>query len=500
MKPLSLHEFRARPKKDTCPSPSSYCVDYGASHLATKEYGMRFKSVIYAYLTDKVFALIETEEDYQKLGKLLIESYLKDSRILQDLISWCEKNKELLRSYLEKNLNDKIISKLSNEELSKIYNEFIVLYRNYHLKNTPSWWAGSDAAEKMLREELSKLKLGDDVFFKIIESLEYPSEAQLEEYSLLDIAIAVQKLKINKLEKNIPIKIKDLIKEHTYNFSSISFGYNTGIIWDEKHFISKINDILSSEKQSIEIKKEKFQKLKEKLIEREETIKKLKLPKKIVDLSVILRQLSLLQDLKKTTQGRSHPILQLVVHNEIAKRLKINREEVSYLSPEEIDMGLAKGLSKLFLLEIKERMRYGVLIMRDLKWKWLIKEEAKEFAKVNNLEIEARSISEIKGISACRGVIVGKVSVCFSSRDIGKVKDGDILVISSTTPDYLMAMRKSSAIVTEEGGITSHAAIVSRELNKPCIIGTKIATKVLKDGDLIEVDANKGIIKIIKRA
>ena len=66
-------------------------------------------------------------------------------------------------------------------------------------------------------------------------------------------------------------------------------------------------------------------------------------------------------------------------------------------------------------------------------------------------------------------------------------------------PDYLSAMKKAVAFVTDEGGITCHAAIVARELNKPCIIGTKIATKVLKDGDEVEVDADKGVVKILKR-
>ncbi len=60
-------------------------------------------------------------------------------------------------------------------------------------------------------------------------------------------------------------------------------------------------------------------------------------------------------------------------------------------------------------------------------------------------------------------------------------------------------MRKAKAIVTDEGGVTCHAAIVSRELKIPCIVGTKIATRVLKDGDLVEVDADKAVIKILKR-
>ena len=66
-----------------------------------------------------------------------------------------------------------------------------------------------------------------------------------------------------------------------------------------------------------------------------------------------------------------------------------------------------------------------------------------------------------------------------------------------TTPDYVPAMRKASAVVTDEGGITCHAAIFSREINKPCVIGTKFATQVLKDGDIVEVDADNGIVRKI---
>ena len=65
------------------------------------------------------------------------------------------------------------------------------------------------------------------------------------------------------------------------------------------------------------------------------------------------------------------------------------------------------------------------------------------------------------------------------------------------SPDFVPAMKKASAIVTDEGGITCHAAVISRELGIPCVIGTKIATKVLKDGDLIEIKANHGLIFLL---
>ncbi len=80
---------------------------------------------------------------------------------------------------------------------------------------------------------------------------------------------------------------------------------------------------------------------------------------------------------------------------------------------------------------------------------------------------------------------------------IKRVKLGDILICPMTLPDYLPAMKKAKAIVTDEGGLTSHAAIIARELGKVCIVGTKEATRTFKTGDLVEVDANKGVIRML---
>jgi pyruvate,water dikinase len=100
----------------------------------------------------------------------------------------------------------------------------------------------------------------------------------------------------------------------------------------------------------------------------------------------------------------------------------------------------------------------------------------------------------LKGLGASPGVAVGEVKIVGSEREISKVKEGDVLVAVMTTPDMVPAMRKASAIVTDEGGLTCHAAIVSRELGVPAIVGTKNATKVLKDGMLVTVDGEKGIV------
>jgi len=103
-----------------------------------------------------------------------------------------------------------------------------------------------------------------------------------------------------------------------------------------------------------------------------------------------------------------------------------------------------------------------------------------------------KGIPILEGYGASPGVATGIVKVIKNLNEIGKIQKGDILVTEMTSPDYVPAMEKSSAIVTNSGGTTCHAAIVSRELGIPCIVGTRKATEVLKDGMKITVDATHG--------
>lgn len=100
----------------------------------------------------------------------------------------------------------------------------------------------------------------------------------------------------------------------------------------------------------------------------------------------------------------------------------------------------------------------------------------------------------LEGQTASPGIATGIVNILKSAREITKVKSGDILVTDMTTPDFVPAMKKAVAIITNKGGQTSHAAIVSRELGVPCIVGTKNATTVLKQGRVVTVDATSGKI------
>jgi pyruvate,water dikinase len=105
-------------------------------------------------------------------------------------------------------------------------------------------------------------------------------------------------------------------------------------------------------------------------------------------------------------------------------------------------------------------------------------------------KINARAI--LTGVAASPGISVGPVKIVPVSSQIDKVKEGDVLVAEMTTPDFVPAMKRAAAIVTDRGGRTAHAAIVSRELGIPCVVGTEVATKTLKDGQEITVDGSEG--------
>ncbi|HDN91054.1 MAG TPA: phosphoenolpyruvate synthase, partial [Candidatus Aenigmarchaeota archaeon] len=115
-----------------------------------------------------------------------------------------------------------------------------------------------------------------------------------------------------------------------------------------------------------------------------------------------------------------------------------------------------------------------------------------EEKKIGEEELKGKEI--LKGLPASPGFASGIVKIVHDPSELNKVKEGDILVTKMTNPDYVPAMRRAAAIVTDEGGLTCHAAIVSRELGIPCIVGTGNATQVLHEGEVITVDARKGVV------
>ncbi|MEM5834448.1 MAG: phosphoenolpyruvate synthase [Candidatus Aenigmatarchaeota archaeon] len=112
--------------------------------------------------------------------------------------------------------------------------------------------------------------------------------------------------------------------------------------------------------------------------------------------------------------------------------------------------------------------------------------------KVEKVEVVGEPI--LKGLGVSPGIASGNVKIVLDLKDIDKVEKGDILVTTMTSPDLVPTMSKCAAIITDSGGQTCHAAIVSREMRIPCVVGTLAATKILKDGQEVTVDAYRGLI------
>ncbi len=115
-------------------------------------------------------------------------------------------------------------------------------------------------------------------------------------------------------------------------------------------------------------------------------------------------------------------------------------------------------------------------------------------------QVVTNKVRQITGSIAYKGVVRGFVRRVMGHRQIGELEEGEILISPMTIPDFIPAIKRAAAIVTDEGGVLSHAAIVAREFEKPTIVGTTIATKRLKDGDIVEVNANEGKVTLICHA
>lgn len=147
----------------------------------------------------------------------------------------------------------------------------------------------------------------------------------------------------------------------------------------------------------------------------------------------------------------------------------------------------------------------GVIQQREMGWLYhngILALDVRSYLDEHNIHIEDISQEHgdaLTGTIACKGVATGRAKVIFELSELDRVQPGDVLVTPMTTPEMIPALKKASAIITDEGGITCHAAIVSRELHIPCLIGTRTATQRIHDGDLLEVDADHGRVNVLQK-
>ncbi len=169
----------------------------------------------------------------------------------------------------------------------------------------------------------------------------------------------------------------------------------------------------------------------------------------------------------------------------------------SYVITPEEAVKLAKHADKELIATLEQRYQEGCFLIKGDIWPLSKLEQILKEKNLKLEQIDADGAKEIKGQTAYPGKVAGTVRLVMNKKEIAKIGVGDVLVAPMTNPEYVPYMQKAAAFITDEGGLTCHAAIVSREMKKPCIVGTKIATEVLKDGDLVEVDADNGIVRIL---
>ena len=300
---------------------------------------------------------------------------------------------------------------------------------------------------------------------------------------------------LDEIEKSIakqPI-IKKEIAKHLAEFSWLSNTDFKSIFWTEKTIIERVKYVL--DKNALDemlrtsvIKKEKEANIKQ-------LISRLKPSKHDISLIRTARELVYFRTFRTDIQWKTGYYAQ-PLFQEIARRLKLSFENFHELFYSEISASLKKrSLDKRFI--IKKNTLYAILVDRGVMTQYYGEADITRLEKKFKTDVDIE-VTDLKGTIANSGLAYERVRLVNTTKDISKVETGDVIVTMMTKPNYITAMEKAVAFVTDEGGLTCHAAIIARELGKPCIVGTKIATKVLKDGDYVEVDANKGIVRKLK--
>jgi len=194
-----------------------------------------------------------------------------------------------------------------------------------------------------------------------------------------------------------------------------------------------------------------------------------------------------LHDLRKANVMQTNYTIVKILEN-ISKLIDYKRDELLTMAPLEVlEVIEGKKISKELL---RKRNESCVWFFTNNHYEITTKKEDVQFID----DLIKGETEEIKGYCANKGKVQGKVRIILYEDDFSKMKKGDILVTKMTRPEFVQLMKMAKAFVTDEGGLTCHAAILSRELGKPCIIGTRNATKVLKDGEEVIVDADNGIV------
>lgn len=421
------------------------------------------------------------DEDMTRLRNTFLKQYKEDPEILNSFLKEWHYRLEILNNIC-KRIEHTDLKKLTNEDFFSLYKEFYAAYLNEYGISIGIQDAFSMKADEFLVP----------IFKKII-----PKE-KFEEYfgiltSPVDESFLTQEYhdRLKLLEKYKQGKdIQKELKEHAKKYFWIQNNYAKTKMLDEAYFLEEIKKII--EKNALQEMESLMQRIKNIKKEKERIIKELKISQDVKSVIKIIEVFGYVQDERKKYVLIANHYMDFFV-KELVRRTKLERRLIEYSFIHEVPL-LLQG--KIDPKVLEERRKFCVVI-QTLEGYEVFHGKIAEDVFYTVFEKKQQAETEVKGMIASRGKAQGRVKIIQRTHDLLRFEKGDVLVASMTRPEMIVAIEKAVAIVTDEGGITSHAAVVSREFGIPCIIGTKNATKILKDGDLIEVDAEKGIVRRI---
>lgn len=210
----------------------------------------------------------------------------------------------------------------------------------------------------------------------------------------------------------------------------------------------------------------------------------------------VSRALIELKSLRADSRQYLHVLTNRIV-DMLAKRFDTEVKLIEAMCADEICESIRSGKLPE---KLEKRWEHSVVQKTGEPYSYLYEDDANDFLHTRLIKDEIEDKSKVKGQVAQPGKVTGKVKLVFGPQHNNKVEEGEILVSRATSPQLLPAMKRATAFVTDMGGITSHAAIVAREMKKPCVVGTKHATEIFSDGDTVEVNADEGTVKLIEKA
>lgn len=455
--------------------------------------------------------LFDDENELQKLYNLIL-SQSQNKLFIQNLY---KKNEELFGSLLlvSGDMRRSNLSLYGNEKIIELYNKFMD-----HITGAPLirvQLTGIDACwskNSLLKKELAKKAKDDDQYKEWVQIISHFQGESVAKTEQLDFLLLVNEFYKNDQIKNLlkskkikevvkllerPYKsLKEMLSNHMVKYEWVNSEY-TGEKWEVDKWLVEISKFLDAnpiDKIKLMEKEEK-----QKTLSKQKLIKKLNLSRDSLQIIETLDCFSAIRDWSKGYFVRALLDYRFLL-TEISRRLKIEFDDLLYFGVDEVRTIFRKG--SFNKKELGERKKNGAgLLMTSAEKKIYIK--GRDIAKLKKIEAveeifaKKDEIKEFTGKTGYPGLVKGKVKIILQSKDISRVEKGDILVTYMTTMEFTPVFKKISALITDEGGISSHAAIISREFKIPCIIGSQVATRVLKDGDKVEINAGQGVVKLI---